>query len=1119
MNKTFRIDYSKGINAVTDRRMTPDGYLVLADNIDLRSGSMRPFTFPEIYSTLTVPAGTKDIFEFRNKWYFSPLYRAYAAEVLPSQERVYFTESGVGHVIPQKVVNGVQADLGTPRPSFPPNVTQSSAETVTGLTLTTATTGGNLASGVYSYRISAIIAGQVLTPCQASIIIVPQDIYSHTTYTNTITLTWAPVLDATGYLIFGRVQGTEQVLQQTGVTTSWIDEGGKAPSGTYATAYDAINPLTYVYTYVRDVGGMEDESGPSPVSISVPTGTARKVARVPMTDGFYADATSKSLVSKASSWTSAFVGILYKANRLILTMTTAPDQTVWLPSNMKAVFSGLDPVSSKAMTGEPFAFSFPTAIPNINVNTPTIYSATGGTWGAETGTHDYAVVAVRGQCSIYPSALLSEATTAIGTPASVNVSSNTNVVSVSWGAISDADGYILYRRFGSTWSRVITIVGQTVTYRDTGSYEATSVTPPATNTTSTRAMVMQMNGVPAGLTVASNSPVSLCRTDFINPYTTFVERDDAVYITTSSDPTLLGSHPALQQVTDNTSVPKVYNTLSGVSVIVNASAKTFTRASGSWAEILKVGSLVTFTGFLNTGNNSTFTASTVTDLVLTCTTATGLVNETGTPTATTYDFYLPLYTTADATNTVYDVPGNNFIKSWRIYRSGDTGDQTSFVAEVPIADDSYIDSIGVTGLGDVIPSYYLDSSGSIIVYEPSPTNLGPIELYNGMLFGITGNQVCWTPTGVPDAWPSAYRMTFPYPPLNLRNYSDGLCVFCQDRIYRLDGFSPSEISRHDTVADGCIAPRSVQILGGSLFYLAKRGVMEFKGMNANCITENVIPYKLLIKPSAYAAGFSQPKYFWYPTVQTAAYGQILTSNNSPIPGIDGASPILGVGTILGSDKSLDDVLYDARSFTWQNKYFLYFTNDTGNYLANACWCIDNTLPTDAVTTLGIKPLDAHVSSDGEAYVLLEDMSTVAGNHTKLASFLLAQSQYSTATMTSTASDHLGVYKFNPVQGMPVPMRFRTPEITAGSPNARKRWRGLLIHGDGSLWVRVYLDGALMTFADGTTKQQVDCTDLPDQPRRVLFPIGSWGYSVSVEGIADHGIRIIEVNFDPMPGEE
>ena len=134
--KTFKVDFSKGINLVTDKRLLPEGYLVLADNIDLRSGSIRPFKMPEPFTTFSggVPSGTTCLWEFKNNWFFSSLYRQYTAEYVSSQSRVYFCETniggvyGVNHLIPQKIVNGIQAQLGTVVPQVAPIVTASVAD-------------------------------------------------------------------------------------------------------------------------------------------------------------------------------------------------------------------------------------------------------------------------------------------------------------------------------------------------------------------------------------------------------------------------------------------------------------------------------------------------------------------------------------------------------------------------------------------------------------------------------------------------------------------------------------------------------------------------------------------------------------------------------------------------------------------------------------------------------------------------------------------------------------------------------------------------------------------------------------------------------------------------------
>ena len=68
--------------------------------------------------------------------------------------------------------------------------------------------------------------------------------------------------------------------------------------------------------------------------------------------------------------------------------------------------------------------------------------------------------------------------------------------------------------------------------------------------------------------------------------------------------------------------------LSGVNLAVDATAKTVTRASGSFVtDGFQVGQSVTMAGFANAGNNSTQTITTVAASVLTFSGATGLVTE------------------------------------------------------------------------------------------------------------------------------------------------------------------------------------------------------------------------------------------------------------------------------------------------------------------------------------------------------------------------------------------------------------------------------------------------------------------------------------------------------------
>ncbi len=72
-----------------------------------------------------------------------------------------------------------------------------------------------------------------------------------------------------------------------------------------------------------------------------------------------------------------------------------------------------------------------------------------------------------------------------------------------------------------------------------------------------------------------------------------------------------------------------YN-LTSQTVTVDASDKTFTRASGSWiTDGVQVGDKIVTTGFEAAGNNGTFVVSDVVDLTITCATAADLVDVMG----------------------------------------------------------------------------------------------------------------------------------------------------------------------------------------------------------------------------------------------------------------------------------------------------------------------------------------------------------------------------------------------------------------------------------------------------------------------------------------------------------
>lgn len=116
--KTVRLDFSGGVNVITDKSVLPDKFASIMDNVDLRSGFPRCVKEPIFYRAVD-GSSTKQIFSYRGRWITSDKTRDYATEFINGSERIYFTEDGAS---PKKQVETVEVPLGTPRPTSQPIV-------------------------------------------------------------------------------------------------------------------------------------------------------------------------------------------------------------------------------------------------------------------------------------------------------------------------------------------------------------------------------------------------------------------------------------------------------------------------------------------------------------------------------------------------------------------------------------------------------------------------------------------------------------------------------------------------------------------------------------------------------------------------------------------------------------------------------------------------------------------------------------------------------------------------------------------------------------------------------------------------------------------------------------
>mgnify|MGYP000913454116 CR=1 FL=1 len=297
------------------------------------------------------------------------------------------------------------------------------------------------------------------------------------------------------------------------------------------------------------------------------------------------------------------------------------------------------------------------------------------------------------------------------------------------------------------------------------------------------------------------------------------------------------------------------------------------------------------------------------------------------------------------------VPHNGYIRYRKLYRVGDTS-QFQLVAELNPWEMSYQDNAPASSLGQVLPSSYTEN-GVDVLFDVPPLGLEMPTLHGGMLFGIDGHKVRWTPINQHDAWPDNFYFLFQDKPVAIASFAQALIVLCTDAIYRIEGTEATQLVKIGTGADlGCIAPHSVQVSERGLFYLSRKGVMVFDGTRAECITDKKVSGDFFIATSS-------PQPVDFPMVATQdsqAYAWLCQTD-----GLLGGSP-------NGDTNPPEGVIYAIRSFIHDGRYWLYYGGDP-NYGSNGMVGIDFSAAEMPIITLGLRPIDVHVSRAEECFML------------------------------------------------------------------------------------------------------------------------------------------------------
>ena len=516
------------------------------------------------------------------------------------------------------------------------------------------------------------------------------------------------------------------------------------------------------------------------------------------------------------------------------------------------------------------------------------------------------------------------------------------------------------------------------------------------------------------------------------------------------------------------------------------------------------------------------------------------------------------------------VPFNGYYRYWNLYRTGAAG-AFQLVDQIDIYTSNYLDKTSTEYLGTTPSSYYTDNGifGPVQVdFMPPPLGLQSLTSHYGMLFGVDGQRVKWTPIGQPDAWPDVFYYDFTYKPLALSSFGTGIIVLCEDAVYRIDGNRPSEMSLSKTNAnEGCIAPYTVQKTNKGLIYLSKRGLMIFNGMDAQCITDNRIPSNMLLGPSK----LENPVDFWWmPTKLGYFYGNFAFN--------DGVYFTDESANRFYQTNPIPSAIYDIKSFYHNGRYYLVYTT-SDFYSAHTTLCVDLQIEGFPITTLGLKPIDVIVNELDDAYALfgnqgngdLTNLSTFKAQNSEAEPFVTEetytvpsspyvvtvinsttyvsnQSVYNSTDsvlMTEVASSPStneymvtnGVYTFGSAnQGKQIiityqfafatnaglsvwklfngkgnmPLVIRSGQKGFGNTTERRKYEHLEFYGNGTLYARCYIDGNWI--ADDI----VSLTELPSKARKFNLPKGQrLGYNLDFEAYGDTNRLVVEYGYAEM----
>lgn len=174
----------------------------------------------------------------------------------------------------------------------------------------------------------------------------------------------------------------------------------------------------------------------------------------------------------------------------------------------------------------------------------------------------------------------------------------------------------------------------------------------------------------------------------------------------------------------------------------------------------------------------------------------------------------------------------------RVYRT-DAGGSYRFVQNVPIAQDTFEDTVADINLGEEIPTANNDAPADDVTadHKDGPL-LGLTAMPNGILAGFSGQTVSFSEAFKPHAFPDEYKLTVKSDIVALSPLNTGLLVLTKGKPAIVQGLDPSSMSMMEIDSSlSCMSKRSVVDMGEFTIYSSPDGLVMATDSGLSLVTD------------------------------------------------------------------------------------------------------------------------------------------------------------------------------------------------------------------------------------------------------------------------------------------